>query len=549
MMGIIIGLVQSIGLVLLVGWLGRRVRPERFAYIRTLSDGTALPLAVAIVTMIVIWFEWGSLHQVPVVHDEASYLLQAETFAHFRWTMPSPPIPAFFEQFHVLVTPTFASKYPPGHALLLVPGVWLGLPGLVPLLLSGLAAALLFILVRRVTNGWVALLTYLLWLSMSATLAFRPSYFSENTTSALWLLGWWSLLEWRETGRERWLNVLAACAGWMAITRPVTALAYALPVGIVVLRAVARTRAWRSLLQPTAIGVAIVAILPLWSAKTIGDWRHTPYSLYSKIYFPYDAPGFGLDTSPPKRTLPSDMQALNLEFEPLHAEYTPAHLPIAFYERWRTLFVDAFSGARLPLSLFALIALGFLSASAWFAVGGSLCLAICYLSSAHPPSWDLYYLEIMPLFPFLTACGIWRTWLALGRRPETGERISLCTTTAAAVVAATLLSGILIAADSRDVMRMRPGQDARHSFQATFAAKVARLAGPRTIVFIRYAPTHQPNFSLIANASDLANARTWLVYDRGAENAELIARAPDRVPYLFDQATYTFTRLTAPSHE
>src|ERR1700676_2152357 len=153
----LIDVLRVIAVVLVAGWVGMRVPADRFSAVRTLPDSRFAPAAVALVAMLVTWYVWGSLHQVAIVHDEASYLLQAETVARLRWAMPSPPLPAFFEQFHVLVAPTFASKYPPGHGILLVPGIWLGMPGLVPVLLNGLAAALLFVLARRVTNGWVAL--------------------------------------------------------------------------------------------------------------------------------------------------------------------------------------------------------------------------------------------------------------------------------------------------------------------------------------------------------------------------------------------------------
>ena len=375
--------------VLVVYSIGLRVRGDRLAALRALPDSRYAPLLAALVTAAVIWYEWGLLHQVPVVHDEASYLLQAETLARWRWTMPSPPMPEFFEQFHVLVTPTYASKYPPGHGLLLVPGIWLGLPGLVPVVLGGLAAALLFILVRRVTNGWVATLTFVLWLPLRDNLRFKPSYFSENTTSVLWLLGWWALLEWWETGRERWLALVAACTAWIAITRPFTAVAFALPIAAVVLWRVARQRSWAQLARPALVAVAIVGVLPLWSTKTTHSWHELPDMLYAKLYFPFDALGFGLDTTPPARALPPDMHNLIKEFGPTHAAHTVAKLPETFYDRWSVMFDDAFGGLRAPFAAFAVIGLLTLSGAGWFAVAGSLTLTLCYLLYAHPGAGPL----------------------------------------------------------------------------------------------------------------------------------------------------------------
>src|SRR6185437_13463703 len=75
---------------------------------------------------------------------------------------------------------------------------------------------------------------------------------------------------------------------------------------------------------------------------------------------------------------------------------------------------DAYHGPRKGLALFALVALVVLPAAGWFAVVSSLLVTLAYLVYAHPAGWDLYYLEIMPLLPFLTACGIWAVWLSLG---------------------------------------------------------------------------------------------------------------------------------------
>ncbi|HTD52975.1 MAG TPA: hypothetical protein VK780_08120, partial [Thermoanaerobaculia bacterium] len=149
------------------------------------------PFFFGCLTAIEIAFVWGSLKPVAVVHDEAAYLLQAKIFATGHWTAPPRPLPEFFEQFHVLVTPVFAGKYPPGHSMLLVPGIWLGVPGLMPVILAGIAGGLVFLLARRFANPWVGLLTWLLWTSSPGNLRFVPSYLSQNTTVVLWLAGWW----------------------------------------------------------------------------------------------------------------------------------------------------------------------------------------------------------------------------------------------------------------------------------------------------------------------------------------------------------------------
>ncbi len=495
--------------------------------------GRAALLVVFLITFLVLWCSWGRLDPRPNVHDEIAYVLESRIMALGHWGMPSPPIPEFWEQAHVLVVPHLAAKYFPGHSIVMVPGVWLGWTALMPLLLQSVAAVLLVVLARRVTTPMIAVLAWTLWLGAPMVLDFGASYYSESTTVVCWLGGWYALLEWRRTRRVHWLLLVAFAVGWDAITRPLTGVAYAIPMGIVVISDVIRGRRWGQLAAAMAVGTLVLGILPLWSDGITNNPLETPLTRYTRDYMPYDLPGFGFDSTPPRRAITPELHQLNLTYGSFHYGHLPSRLWTILMERVSQLGIGIWGSSHTSYAVFAAIGLVTLTTPVAFAVGSAVVLVLVYLVFSTPAIWTLYYYEGVPALALLTACGVaFTVSLARPRGSADDPRYGWKSPRWNGVLAAACVLMSIVAMLSLGVIHTlhRRDQKVLDRFERDAEGSTAE----RAVVFVRYASHHNPHVSFVRNSASYATDGRWFVYDRGdAENARLMRYAGDRRPYVF----------------
>ncbi|MEO8479393.1 MAG: hypothetical protein ABI542_07125 [Gemmatimonadota bacterium] len=524
-------------LILVAGGLTLALVERRFPTLgdslRPLATGWRAPAVVGCLAAIAVLWVWWPSRSVAVVHDEASYLLQAELLARGRFTAPAPLVPELSEQAAVLVVPVLAPKPMPGQALALVPGVAIGLPWAGPVLLSGLTAAAIFLLVRLVAGAGSGVLAVVLWISAPGVLRWQPSYFSEVTSTALVLLGWLAAYRWWRSQRAPWLFACALAFALLGITRPLTAMAQALPVAGLLLSRVAATRRWRDLAYALCIGGVPLLLVPAQSRAVTGAWNRTPWSLYAEQYIPWDHPGFGLDDRQPTRALPPDLESAMEEFKELHREHTLAALPAILTERVRSVGRQQTIGWRQYL-LPILVVVGTVT---YWRIGLLMGLAAVlqfglYLTYAHQAHWTLYYAELIPMAMILGALGMARV-----ERSGSGRRGSQSVVSFGLALILVILTLPTLGRQRRQHLALaRP-------WLALDSALATTGTSPR-FVLVRYGPSHDPHQSLVRNSTDGGDGQLQLLYEPPASrDSTLRLQFPRRQAWRYDAITESIMRL------
>jgi hypothetical protein len=292
------GAALLLGVVLLIAACCGAAPADRFflAVRRLASVGRAsVPLTAAGLSLLIssgLALVGGAA--IPQFHDEFSYLLAADTFAHGRLTNPPHPLAVHLQTFHVLQRPTYSSKYPPGEGLLLASGrLVISSPLAAATLGAALgeaaaAAAVAWALLAMLPRRW-ALGGALLVLLQPTVLYWSRSYWGGQVAMAggALLLGAVLRLRQRNGSRGRALHGLLAGvgAGVLLLCRPYEGLAFCLIAGVAALGSVWRSgRRWAILGAATIPLAGVIVLIAMDNLRVTHRMDLLPYMLHESQY-------------------------------------------------------------------------------------------------------------------------------------------------------------------------------------------------------------------------------------------------------------------------
>ncbi|HLK47247.1 MAG TPA: hypothetical protein VKT49_03880 [Bryobacteraceae bacterium] len=199
----------------------------------------------------------------PVITDEFSYLLAADTFASGRLTNPTHPLWPHFETMHVIQHPSYASMYHLAQGMILAAGQaltghpWTG----VYLSVAVMCALLCWMLQGWLPPQWALLGGALAILRLGLFGYWINSYWGGAAAAIGGLLVLGALP--RITRRPSVLDssLLALGVIILANSRPYEGFVLCLPVAGFLLAAVLKQRSWKPVLLRTVLPAAIVLAL------------------------------------------------------------------------------------------------------------------------------------------------------------------------------------------------------------------------------------------------------------------------------------------------
>ncbi len=229
----------------------------------------------------------------PSCHDEFSHLLVADTVLHGRLANPSPEIWQPFQSFHVLVNPTYASKFPLGPGALLAlgwflfgspaAGIWIG-AALCAVAVTWAAAGCL-------SRRWAIVAGLLLTTNPNVHHQWSLSFMNGWLTAAAAAIVAGATLRLRKHTRWRDCLLLGIGIGGLALTRPFEGLVFTICCAGLLLFWW-RSASWSLQIARIArIGACAAvplslcfALMAMHNRATTGNVWQMPYQLHEQQY-------------------------------------------------------------------------------------------------------------------------------------------------------------------------------------------------------------------------------------------------------------------------
>jgi len=322
-------------------------------------------LAVIFLFLLVLVVRLALLDRLPVpnpgIHDEFSYLLMGDTFAHGRLTNPPHPLWRSFQTFHVLFIPTYASKYPPAQGVVLALGEILGHPWIGVLLsAAAMVAVFVWMLQAWIPARWAFLVGTLAAIRLCVASYWINSYWGGAVAAVggAIVLGAVGRLRRRQT---LFLGILLGVGIAILLnSRPFESLFFLLPIGVYLMTArLSNFSAGRRSRLTYIVPCAAVLVVAL-SAMAFYNWRVTgnPFDLPIAYFARVNDRAAIFFWQTPKPPIHSGVAAIDYFYNQSNSTSYDRSWPAiqaAFHEKlWRcsTLFFWPACWLLLPAALF-----------------------------------------------------------------------------------------------------------------------------------------------------------------------------------------------------